>query len=109
VNGVKGFFGIKSPSTVFAGIGENLGEGLGVGFEKAMEQVGEDMQNAIPTELDGPDFDIFGGVADSHGGTGAGAPVYIYTTVELDKKVVGNSITPIVSQNLAFAARGGKF
>ncbi|MBQ3230526.1 MAG: phage tail protein, partial [Clostridia bacterium] len=32
VDGIKGFFGIHSPSTVFAEIGGNMGEGVGVGF-----------------------------------------------------------------------------
>ena len=53
VDGVKGLLGIHSPSTVFAGIGGNMGEGIGVGFEQAMEQVSRDMQSAIPTNLGG--------------------------------------------------------
>lgn len=32
VHGVKDFLGIHSPSTVFAGIGENMAAGVGVGF-----------------------------------------------------------------------------
>ncbi|GHV19160.1 hypothetical protein FACS18949_12680 [Clostridia bacterium] len=49
VDGVKGLLGIHSPSTVFAGIGDNMAAGLGQGFEKAMSDVSEDIQNAIPT------------------------------------------------------------
>ena len=52
VDGVKGLLGIHSPSTVFAGIGENMGAGIGVGFEDAMRRVEKDMQKAIPTEFD---------------------------------------------------------
>lgn len=33
LSGIKSFFGIHSPSTVFAGIGENLGQGLALGIE----------------------------------------------------------------------------
>jgi phage-related protein len=33
LSGIKGFFGIHSPSTVFAGIGVNLGQGLALGVE----------------------------------------------------------------------------
>ena len=51
VSRIKNFFGIASPSKLFAGIGANLGEGLGIGFEKAMEGVGKDMLNAIPTNF----------------------------------------------------------
>jgi len=52
VSSIKGFFGIKSPSTLFAGIGRNMGEGIGMGFEDAMKTVAEDMRNAIPTDFD---------------------------------------------------------
>ena len=52
VDGVKGFLGIHSPSTVFAGIGENMGAGMGVGFLDAMKDVEKDMRNAIPTDFD---------------------------------------------------------
>lgn len=73
VSGVKGLLGIKSPSTVFAGIGDDMAQGLGVGFDKAMSQVSEDIQDAVPT-----DFDIqsnvnvgANGIATSQGGYGS--------------------------------------
>lgn len=43
INKVKGIFGVHSPSTVFAGIGEFLSEGLGLGFENKMKYVQADM------------------------------------------------------------------
>jgi len=52
VDGVKGLLGIHSPSTVFAGIGGNMGEGIGIGFLDAMNGVEKDMQKAIPAEFD---------------------------------------------------------
>lgn len=52
VSGVKGLLGIKSPSTVFAGIGDDMAQGLGIGFDKAMSQVSEDIQDAVPTDFD---------------------------------------------------------
>jgi hypothetical protein len=52
VSKIKNFFGIKSPSALFAGIGHNMGEGIGVGFEDAMAAVSRDMQNAVPTNFD---------------------------------------------------------
>lgn len=52
VDRIKDFFGIHSPSTLFAELGGNMGAGIGVGFEKAMGQVGKDMQSAIPTDFD---------------------------------------------------------
>jgi phage-related protein len=71
VDKIKNFFGIKSPSTLFAGLGENMGEGIGVGFERAMDKVGEDMQNAIPTSFDGPGIDVNTNVGSGISGVGA--------------------------------------
>ncbi|MDD4487016.1 MAG: hypothetical protein PHG62_09945, partial [Proteiniphilum sp.] len=67
VDGIKNFFGIRSPSTLFAGLGENMGQGIGVGFERAMDEVADDMQNAIPTAFDTPGINM-GDVTGSHGG-----------------------------------------
>ena len=52
VSNVKGVLGIKSPSTVFAGIGTNMSLGLGEGFSKAMNSVKDDMSRSIPTSFD---------------------------------------------------------
>ena len=52
VDGVKGLLGIQSPSKVFEGIGDNMGQGVGVGFLKAMAGVEDDMKKAIPTDFD---------------------------------------------------------
>lgn len=51
VDRIKDFFGIQSPSELFAGIGGNMAEGIGVGFEDTMAQVSRDMQNSIPTDF----------------------------------------------------------
>jgi len=58
VDGAKNLLGIHSPSTVFAGIGTNMGMGIGVGFTDAMKLVEEDMKKAIPTEFDGLNIDV---------------------------------------------------
>lgn len=47
VDGIKNFFGIHSPSTVFAEIGTNMGEGVGVGFGESMNGVSADMTAAL--------------------------------------------------------------
>ena len=52
VDGVKGLLGIRSPSLVFAGIGENMGLGIGEGFTSAMKGVEKDISDAIPTDFD---------------------------------------------------------
>jgi len=52
VDGAKRLLGIHSPSTVFAGIGENMGLGIGMGFTDAMRGVEKDIAGAIPTDFD---------------------------------------------------------
>lgn len=47
VDGIKNFFGIHSPSTVFAEIGTNMSEGVGVGFGESMNGVSADMTAAM--------------------------------------------------------------
>ena len=54
VDGVKGLLGIHSPSTVFAGIGDNMAAGLGKGFETTMGGVTKNIEDSIPTEFDLP-------------------------------------------------------
>ncbi|WP_223814504.1 phage tail protein [Thermoanaerobacterium thermosaccharolyticum] len=61
VDGVKNFLGIRSPSTVFEGIGGNMALGIGEGFDKAMARVAGDMQNAVPTDFNiSPDINLSG-------------------------------------------------
>lgn len=84
VSKIKNFFGINSPSTLFAGIGGFLGEGLGIGFVSTMGKVAKDMQNAIPTRFDvspsiNAGFDAVGEAGSGYFGhgsmAGGGAPV----------------------------------
>jgi len=92
-----------------------MGAGVGIGFVRKMAAVTRDMLGAIPTTLDvsTQSNGLTGrtSIGNSSAGMldgGSTAPIYIYTTVELDKKAVGHSITPIVSRDLAFSLRGGK-
>lgn len=69
---IKNFFGIHSPSSLFAELGGDMGLGIGVGFEQAMKRVGEDMKNAIPTNFDmNAGLNLSGSLARSAGGLGA--------------------------------------
>jgi len=53
LNGIKSFFGIKSPSTLFKDeVGKNLALGVGEGFADTMDDVIADMQEALPTSFD---------------------------------------------------------
>jgi len=66
VDGVKNFLGIRSPSTVFEGIGGNMALGIGEGFDKAMARVADDMQNAVPMDFNiSPDINV-----NERGGSG---------------------------------------
>jgi hypothetical protein len=58
VGGVKDLLGIHSPSTVFAGIGDNMALGLGVGFEKSITGVTKNIEKSIPSEFDLPSVNI---------------------------------------------------
>ena len=52
VSKIKDFFGINSPSTLFAGIGENMAAGLGKGFGAEMQGVAKQINDSIPTSFD---------------------------------------------------------
>ena len=72
VDGIKGFLGIHSPSTVFAEIGDNMALGIGKGFGDSMKSVTEDIKGAIPTNLDGPEIDVPNPNVENHNLLGNG-------------------------------------
>ncbi|MEK5393017.1 tape measure protein [Margalitia sp. FSL K6-0131] len=86
VSRIKDFFGIHSPSTLFAGIGRNMGEGIGVGFEDAMATVSRDMQNAIPTRFDMNSSDISGQRGNYAVGTSITQNISVVTPKALSEK-----------------------
>jgi len=97
VNGVKNTLGIHSPSTVFAGIGENMGKGLGVGFESSMEDVRRQMQAAMPGLEGAVSVNAAGGPIQS-GGSGADLAAAVAAAlnnaaVYMDQHKVGRLIT----------------
>lgn len=50
-SGIKSFFGIHSPSTIFRDeVGKYLAQGIGVGFDNELDGVYNDMQRAIDLE-----------------------------------------------------------
>lgn len=51
LDGVKDFLGIHSPSKVFAGIGENMAAGLGLGFADQMKSVAKQIESSVPTSF----------------------------------------------------------
>ena len=53
LNGIKSFFGIKSPSRLMRDeVGKYVAEGIGVGFEDELSNVYDDMQKAIDLETE---------------------------------------------------------
>ena len=53
LNGIKSFFGINSPSKLFRDeIGSNLALGIGEGFEDEMDNVKNDIEDALPKDFD---------------------------------------------------------
>ena len=53
LNGIKSFFGIKSPSRLMRDeVGKYVAEGIGVGFEDELGNVYDDMQKAIDLETE---------------------------------------------------------
>ena len=76
VDGIKEFFGINSPSTLFAGLGRNMGEGIGIGFENAMAQVSRDMKNSIPTS-----FEVGADIRGKYSGNSLNEPYLTNTNI----------------------------
>lgn len=74
VDSVKGLLGIHSPSRVFAGIGENMAAGIGVGFGSefgaVQKQVDRSMSNLVPDVTASVGMSASSGSAGSFGGGG---------------------------------------
>ena len=82
VDGIKSVLGIHSPSKVFAGIGENMALGLGQGFDRTMQSVGANIQDAIPTPTVDTVYNAAAGMVNGLALAGGGAyrveiPLYI--------------------------------
>ena len=98
INGAKNVLGIHSPSTVFAGIGENMGLGLGAGFTNAMRSVEEDMKRAIPTKFDGLNIDV-GAVMKTPYSTNTSGSAAQAGNVENKYEIVINNPKPVVASD----------
>lgn len=119
LDGIKGFFGIHSPSTVFKDqVGKNLALGVGEGFTAAMKGVTSDMEHAIPTEFD---TDVIANVTSGVRGSiqntgvqGAVAPIQniiqfgdVTLKNDLDIEYVAHKISDILTRDLM--NKGGAF
>ena len=98
INGTKNVLGIHSPSTVFAGIGENMGLGLGAGFTNSMRSVEEEMKRAIPTRFDGLNIDV-GAVMKTPSTTNTSGSAAQAGNVENKYEIVINNPKPVVASD----------
>ena len=79
VDGIAGFLGIHSPSTLMENlIGKNMALGIGVGFEKEMKDVNKQIQNAIQVDDVGINARISG--TASANGVRTSESVIVYQT-----------------------------
>ena len=79
VDGVKGVLGIHSPSRVFAGIGQNMALGLGLGFERQMQSVTAGIQDAIPMPTVDTVYNAAAGLVNGLSAQSAGSSGGSYT------------------------------
>lgn len=102
VDSIKKFFGISSPSKVFAGIGEMLDRGLakGVGdYAKLAVNAAEDMADDVFSATD-RDFN-FTASADMDKGTAIGRKEIVINVYGAEGQDV-NELAEIISQKIAF-------
>lgn len=104
LDGIKSFFGIHSPSTVFKDqIGKNLALGIGEGFSDEMKNVTDEMQNSIPTSFD-TSINASNGSTSVVGGSAYEAMVSAFKTalgdvkIVLDDEVAGSFIDKTVTK-----------
>lgn len=93
VDGAKNLLGIHSPSTVFAGMGENMVLGLEKGWEDNIGQARRDITRGLDFGSASIDYNAsaagrFGGVMTSGA---SGDPITIIVQSVLDGRVVGES------------------
>lgn len=80
IDGIKNFFGIASPSKLFADvIGKNMALGIGVGFMDAIGGVNDEINNAIKMDEIGINARVAGISADGSAVAG-GKSVVVYQT-----------------------------
>lgn len=110
LNGIKGFFGIKSPSRLFRDeVGKNLALGVGEGFSDNMKSVTKDMQKALPTSFDTDvalngsnlvsgfgDTTSLGSLSQPANLVGAIQEAFKSVKIELDDKPLGKFVTNTV-------------
>ena len=93
VNGAKKILGIHSPSTVFAGIGENMALGLGEGWNDEFGNIKKDIQNGMNFGVATVGVDS-SAISRNYSGAvspGIDKPITIIVQSVLDGKVIGET------------------
>lgn len=99
VDGVKGVLGIRSPSRVFAGIGENMALGLGEGWDDEYGRISKNIKSGLDFGTASVDFASSGlGMSSAsigaklYGGSISNSePITIIVQSVLDGKVIGET------------------
>lgn len=100
VTGAKNALGIHSPSTVFAGIGENMALGLGEGWDDEYGRISKNIKSGLDFGTATVDFASSGlGMSSAsigaklYGGAISGSePITIIVQSVLDGKIIGESV-----------------
>ncbi len=101
IDGVKKALGIESPSKVFAGIGENMAAGLGVGFAGEFQQIERQIKGAIGGLVESPNFTVSASAAK--GVESRASNTYIFNFK--DTTLTENELTRILErQELLYGA-----
>ena len=106
VDGVKGVLGIRSPSRVFAGIGENMALGLGEGWDDEYGRISKNIKSGLDFGTASVDFASSGLGMSSAGiingiNSGRSSGVMIPSQVELvmksdDGQIFGRWMVPFI-------------
>lgn len=98
VGGIKSLLGIRSPSKVFADIGENMAAGIGVGFGAEMKKVKDDIK--VDVNFPNPNPRPAAG-----GGGFGGQTIIINNPITLDGEVITRSTSRHQANNNRGQAR----
>lgn len=96
VNGAKNALGIHSPSTVFAGIGENMALGLGEGWDSEFDSIKRGITGGLDfgTAQIGAEQSFVGQMRSALSSLGnVGGDITIVVQSVLDGKVIGESVS----------------
>ena len=95
INGAKNALGIHSPSTVFAGIGENMALGLGEGWNDEYGRISKNIKSGLDFGTASVDFASSGlgsiGAKVYGGSSSNSEPINIIVQSVLDGKVIGET------------------